>query len=447
MTSEQAMRGLGMNAKSTSARSDAKPAAGSIHSVSAMRKWALQRAAQQIMSDKRPRTDRFGNEREHYKYRVAMCQRGTDGMAPEIRRSECGERAEFYGVQTCGSVWLCPICAGKIANRRRDQMREGMAKHRDNGGMVFLATFTFQHTALEGGAGGLKDQLAKLRKAYSSFQGHRAIRSTYEAAGSIGAVRAMEVTYADINGWHPHIHQLVFADKDALVTDQRHGHIGHTVYRRSTLGRLRQAWARHLIKHDMAGIKAGDTGAERFGKLRHLLRRCFTVQCGSYADDYISKFGREGEEAHWGMADELAKSHVKTGRRTAHLSPWGLLAQFLEGDKAARWLFREYAEAFHGKRQLVWSKGLAEKLGVELGEDEEIAAAPEVRCTETVIRLDDDQWRVILSRNARWEVLRAAAKFGRLGVNALLQELREVPAKWSDAYESNGQAFAPMKYA
>lgn len=440
-----------MYAKSAAKSANAKGAAGGINSLAARRKWDMQRAAQRILGDTRPATDRNGKETRHYKYRVAMCHRGTDGVAPEIRRMPTGERAEFFGVQTCGSVWTCPLCAAKIASKRRDEMRQAMARHRfdehgkETGGMVFLATYTFQHSAEEGGAGCLEPQLDKLREQMRKLTASRAYKEIMESAGFVGAIRAMEVTYGEINGWHPHVHQLVFADKNAIDVDHRRGHVGQTIYRRSILGRIRKLWARQLIKAGMSGLNRNDTPAQRFGKLRHLLQRCFTVQCGTYADDYIAKFGREGEDAAWGMADELAKGHIKTPRRSQHCTPWGLLCDFLEGDKRAAWLFREYAEAFHGKAQLFWSRGLKEAMGVGEISNEELAATPEFRCNETVIKLTDEQWILILSRNARWDALSVAAKDGRMGVLALLHELAEAPAKNAGDFTRTSQAFIPLR--
>lgn len=448
-----------MNAKSAAKGTDAKKAVQGINSLAARRKWDMQRAAQRILGETRQKVDRFGDERKHYVYRVAMCHRGTDGVAPEIRRMPTGERAEFFGVQTCGSVWTCPICAARIASKRRDEMRAAMAAHRwdehgkESGGMVFLATYTFQHTAEEGGAGCLDAQLTKLREAMRKLTSTRAYKETMEAAGSVGQIRAMEVTYGEINGWHPHVHQLIFANKGALEVDQRRGHVGETIYRRSTLGRIRKLWARLLLNAGIGGFPLDRKGnptadgmrpGEAFGRLRALLTRCFTVQCGTYADDYIAKFGREGEDAAWGMADELAKGHTKTPRRTKHSTPWGLLCDVIEGDSRAAWLFKEYAEAFHGKAQLFWSRGLKDRFGIGEVANEEIAATPEFRCNETVIKLTDEQWSLILSRNARWHALVAAAKDGRLGVLALLRDLTEMKALNAGDFTRSGQAFIPI---
>ena len=34
--------------------------------------------------------------------------------------------ASYGGLQTCGSVWTCPVCAAKIAERRRVELLDAM---------------------------------------------------------------------------------------------------------------------------------------------------------------------------------------------------------------------------------------------------------------------------------------------------------------------------------
>lgn len=69
------------------------------------------------------------------------------------------------------------------------------------------------------------------------------------------------------------------------------------------------------------------------------------VQDADYADRYVSK---------WGLEEEITKGHVKKGREDS-LTPFDILRQS-EDDPHYGKLFRQYADAFKGKRQLVWSK-------------------------------------------------------------------------------------------
>jgi hypothetical protein len=307
-----------------------------------------------------------------------------------------------------------------------------ISKHLGSGGNVFFLTLTIQHTRVEGGAGQLEAQLDRLADALSSVKASRAWKDTMKAAGSVGSIRALEPTYGEINGWHPHTHEIVFAARGAMPM----------------LSRLRKIWARALIARDLAGLGLVRSPIERRAKLRYLLTRCLTVQPGSYAAEYTAKYGRE-PEAGWSLSSEMTGSHMKTTRRAGHCNPWGLLIDYLEGDRRSGELWREYAIAFHGRRQLFWSKGLKRHFGLDEVSDEDFAAAPDKQCTQFVATVAEDDWRLVLRYNARFELLRAAAIDGPLGVEAYLSDLRDAarsgsPPKYGGFFTSEPREVFPL---
>lgn len=90
-------------------------------------------------------------------------------------------------------------------------------------------------------------------------------------------------------------------------------------------------------------------------------------------------------------------------------------------------LFTEFGLCFKGKRQLFWSPKLTEALrllGYDRHEktDEEIAAEPMAE-RELVKMLSHEDWKLILSRNARFQVLDAVDKGGKDALEKLLEEL------------------------
>lgn len=54
-------------------------------------------------------------------------------------------RAFFQGVETCGSVWHCPVCAPKIAEKRRVEVGQAIERHFADGGMAIMVTLTIPH--------------------------------------------------------------------------------------------------------------------------------------------------------------------------------------------------------------------------------------------------------------------------------------------------------------
>ena len=129
------------------------------------------------------------------------------------------------------------------------------------------------------------------------------------------------------------------------------------------------------------------------------MERGVDVRDGNYADQYVAK---------WGLEHELTKGHVKKGRAES-LTPFDLLRQYPESPELFGDLFREFADAFKGKRQLVWTKGLKELLAVDEKTDEEIIFEPE---KESILinELAGEIWELLVKYQQRAEYLEAIEK-------------------------------------
>lgn len=363
-------------------------------------RYQLQRAAQGLLPGER----------------VKHCQRSTmseSGVAV-FRTSDSG--ASFGNLTTCGSVWHCPVCAAKVTEQRRIELQDAITAWTKKGGEAYLMSQTFPHQMHQA----LADNLGLFSKAQQKFKNSRAYKRIMERISSAGSIRALEVTHGE-NGWHPHTHTLVFAMPEQL----------------EQLKQLDMVWIDTLIK----------TGLAERSQLNELLLYAFDVQNGDYAAEYVAKFGHEPSatsktltNSHWGASHELTKGHAKLGRRLGGRTAFTLLRDYVEGDEAASELFQEYAKHFKGKRQLFWSPKLRKALALPEDErtDEEIAAE-ELPERELVTVLDHAQWRLVLSRNARFEILRVAEDEGAEGVARLLAELAERRYTHSDHYWERGR--------
>jgi hypothetical protein len=363
-------------------------------------RFQLQRAAQGLLRGQR----------------VEHCQRSTMSSAGvSVYRSPTG--ASYGNLATCGSVWHCPICAARITEVRRQELQDAINAWAKKGGEVFLMSLTFPHMDHQL----LKDNLDKFSAALRKFKNSRAYKNTMKEAGAVGSIRALEVTHGKANGWHPHTHDLVFASKGQL----------------SKLQTLQMAWIETLIKADLADRS----------QINDMMKAAFDVANGDYAAEYVAKFGHEATEASklitentWGASHELTKSYAKVGKRLGGRTPFTLLADFVKGDNEAGELFQEFGKQFKGKRQLFWSPKLrkAIELVAEEKTDEQIAAE-ELDEREFVTVLDHEQWRLVLSRNARFEVLRVAQDEGAEGVAELLRTLAGRKHSHGDTYAERGR--------
>ncbi len=329
-------------------------------------------------------------------HRVGACLRWVHGGAGGKRRGrgrppargvevwrKVGERKAFYGgLVTCGSVFVCPPCAAKIAERRRGELEEAITNHRAAGGGVLIAAFTFSH----GRADILALILGAMLAAFEGFKSGRAWVALVEGWGLVGDVRVVEVTWSWRNGWHPHLHVLWFTRCPLEPEDVA-----------SLQEDFSARWGAMLAREGLHA--SGERG-------------CRVQATYGAVADYVAKFGHEPtRELPWGVTAELVKSHAKRGH-LAHLTPFDLLRAALASPAKAPHhlaLFREYVAAFKGATQLKWSRGLREKLLPEREEltDAEIAARLETPA-ERLGRLSLDDWRRVLYARQRAELLRAA---------------------------------------
>ena len=336
--------------------------------------------------------------------RVARCLRAVrpGGTQVDVLQDAAHGGVHYGGLQVCGSVHACPVCAAKIGERRRAELEEAIAAHRAVGGEVLLVTYTVAH----GRGDALQALLAAFLGAVGALKGSRAYRALREAYGLVGTVRALEVTWGAAHGWHPHTHELLFLAPEAC---------------------------RGLGEADLAALAAALRAAlyplwERAAGRRGLAMNAahgLDVRCTRGAvGDYLAKVGRDPGRAPWGPGCELAKAHQKTGR-AGRRTPWDLLRQVQEeGDAGARDRFREYAAVFKGRHQLEWSKGLRERLGLgREATDEEVAAQAEQPAV-WLGSLTLDEWRLVLWGEARGRVLGAAAAGGWPAVVEVVGALR-----------------------
>ena len=117
------------------------------------------------------------------------------------------------------------------------------------------------------------------------------------------------------------------------------------------------------------------------------------VDCG----DYLAK---QDDSRKWGFAEELAKSTSKAGRAKG-VHPHHFLVRRAEGDRDR---YVEYVQAMKGRRQIFWSHGLKEKVGVVDATDEELATDAR-EAADVLGMLNADDWGVVRGNDARAELL------------------------------------------
>lgn len=345
-----------------------------LHWGNRLKRWELQAAARELLPESRLRIC--------YRHRVKKSD-----FVRVYRRGE-GEKASTYydGLQVCGSVWCCPVCSAKIIEKKRRQLILAMKAHRAAAGGVMLLTLTVPHTR-EDAAFQVTDRLLEAFRKFG--QGRQPW--TGLVPGYVGSVRALEVTHG-VNGWHPHLHVLVFTSSP--LSD---------VQRYVLADLLHGRW-------DAVAQRVGFTALHRVHGLR--------LDDGSHAGNYATK---------WGFAEELTKANVKEGRREDSRTPWALLADYaLNGDRAAGGLFVEFAQAFKGKSQLHWSRGLKERFDLEPEKSDEELANEALKPEDVLAaRIGPADWSLIRRHELRGLVLELLRVSEWSAVVRLLDQHRE----------------------
>lgn len=298
-------------------------------------------------------------------------------MEKQVLKGVTTDRAFFHGLQVCAMPWTCPVCAAKISERRRVEVAHAMKQAEVLGLKVFLVTLTVPH--------GLGDDVCAIAdamgKAWTRLWQGKAGMQLREKLGLFGHIRALEVTHG-VNGFHPHFHVLMFYHPEQ--TTLRHW------------GTLAERW---------------QTVAVRSGLPKPSLERGCQVDDGTRAAQYVAK-------GVWGLESEVTKGHVKKGKRGSR-TPFDLLRDYMKGDKEAGALWRVYALAFEGRRQLYWSNGLKKLLAIAELSDEEIAHNSEEERALLLATITDEQWKLIYRRRMESAVLDLA----EVSVDGLLRFL------------------------
>jgi hypothetical protein len=317
-------------------------------------------------------------ERFEHCGRVVVAPSGQAGIV--LR----GDRATWTGLATCGSVWVCPVCALKIQRERAAELRDVLEQHFAAGGGVVFATLTIPHRQ--------RDALAHLLDIVSG--GCTALRRARALRG-VPWIRALEVTHG-ANGWHPHVHALLLlpTPPDAAVL---------ALLERSIMA----TWTRDVFKR---------SGREVLPQLCRVLS--VAPRDAAALAQYIAK-----------LSYELTHSATKQAGGVGGATPMQLAADYAAtGDAHLLALWREYEKATHKRRQLTWTVGL------RITDDESAALEADADAPDAVVvaAIEPPLWAEIRRRpREAAHLLEIAERYGPTALRARLDDIRAAVAALS----------------
>lgn len=320
--------------------------------------WALREAAAHLL---RPEEGRG----------PAVCGCGRAGHEIQevgLHLREDGS-ARTSGVFRCDSAWLCPVCAPRRGKERQERMAEvfdHVKAFRD--GQMVMCTLTIRHQRGQA--------LADLKKAVQEAsrkarQGAPWARRK-ERHGIFGVISAPEVTFSQAHGWHFHIHTAILLRGSSVEAQD-----------------LGDWFVRRYMEAIPAGFSALIDGQD-----------VSVIRSEKKLAEYIAK----GVSTSRNLAWEMAGQATKQVRATDSLHPFEILER-ASGRQEMTALWLEYAAAMKGLRSCVVTKGIADALGIELEDDDDMPGDEIEAETDAVGTLPAATWNTLMRRRLASSVL------------------------------------------
>jgi hypothetical protein len=254
------------------------------------------------------------------RFAVTSCQKVIGGGV-QVMRS--GDGAYFDGIITCKSIWICPVCAQRIISQRLDDLKDALG----SGYKAVMVTATLRHDPSDR----LCDLLRSLKDAIRKLKSGRWWGDYKDRHGVVAYVSSYEIT-PGVYGWHPHVHMLLFLDRDHPDVDLMWSEIV----------------SRYIYLVDRGGGYAS----------RH--HAVDVTRAGSDAGQYLVKHVFVDD----GLVSEMGSTNTKDGRGSGSKTFWDLVFLSKYFSYAVD-LVKEYANATYRLQSFIWSRGAKDLFGIK----------------------------------------------------------------------------------
>lgn len=305
-------------------------------------------------------------------FRVKSCCRSRLSGADVVTVKQSANGYSYGNLQMCGSVWVCPVCASRIVHGRREELSHFIENVYKAGHFVSMLTLTVPHGFGDDCSKVLNGLLSsyKLMLNRTSWFKRPSARKNYYSGfacriGLQGSIRTLEVTHGG-NGWHPHLHVLLVTDREVTEVEAD-----------KVLG----LWQSACITQ---GVPCPNEHGVK-------ITRCTK----STIADYVQK---------WGIDYEMTSGNTTKDGKEKNLTPFQILSRSKDSSVYSL-LFRQYADAFKGKRQLVYSEGLRAKYNLTVEKTDEELLNDEESKAVVIASIDLAGWKSLLRDDARGDFL------------------------------------------
>ena len=315
----------------------------------------------------------LATEKDHQRgyNRTRYC--GCAVKNPEVDKTPInvvrGQNGKVYyqGLQKCGNIWRCPVCNYKITQRRQlevyDYCKHWFKSSKKN--KISFITLTVHHTKTMT----LQRSLTIVTDEYRRFQRTKVYKRLKEQHGIIGFIKSLEITYNDRNGWHPHLHILLFHHSDN--TDQLHEEIT-------------DKW---INREKVKGSAKGQMCKEVYGN--------------EGISEYVTKWDTSKEMTKGSF--KLGKGESITGFQMLKLLVQDNFASIRDKERTLA-LFKQYCRITYRKHKIHISQGLKKSVQEVIILDDDKILEDE-RSEELLLRIDQEMWKIITDQELEADIL------------------------------------------
>jgi len=288
--------------------------------------------------------------------------------------------AGISGVMHCGRV-ACPNCGPRIGAVRREEINRAVSVWRERGGVVLFLTLTLRHDRGQS----FEELTGALSSCWAAATGGKQWVKDRARHGIAHTLRVWEEKWSIANGWHTHVHALLFldpaADEAPDVSDLLASMFARWARKAVSLG-----LGAPLLRGQDLHVVEGDADAAEM--------------VGSYFAKQVL------DDAAESMAWELSNPNGKGSGDS--FTPAELLELAVGGDPEMARLWGEYERGMTGRRTIAWSKGLRDAVGLDDEKSDQDIADEELSTEEdTVISMTARSWmRLSGTAGHRRELLR-----------------------------------------
>jgi hypothetical protein len=305
-----------------------------------VKKYSLLNHAAKLATDANVLSKRSGNP-----HRVRSCHKnrayGQDAITIKLSGNDVhNPNASYGGLQTCESIWACPVCAARIAVEKGQDILKALEwAKRENLAPVMVALTARHHAGMQ--LSWFKDLF---KGSWEMFSSGRRWKHFKKKFGIKHYIVNREVTRGD-SGWHYHMHLLLFLDFGELKAAAAD----------SLQAELEAYWIHCLETHGLEGLPEIALHVSAHGNV---------------GQSYLTKIGITINEKDGRLEYEMTSSETKSGQ-----SIWDILRHSYYGDESASALYIEFIEAMQDTNFITFSHELRDLIAdIELPESESVAS-------------------------------------------------------------------------